>query len=252
MNLNLIPIPKDNVPTTMKILQKYSRSSLAVIYDSLDENREAKMLVQKYVENVRDFTAAFTESVDFFQIVSKLPTAEHTRQVTDILAKIKLSKMDKVLVYANSDDVDMFLSIAKMMQMTGEDYTWILPWNVGRSMETLPYKTMILRPKNTTKTENLFLDALEVIGRGFNDYCKDRTTWSIPSFGCFDSSDHEFGETFFRYSKSLIIHYKTQRKIITETGFNTTIKHFHKLKDECHCALTFVLAAFYGSTMQWG
>lgn len=234
MKLNLIPIPKDNVPTTMKILLKYSWSSLAVIYDSLDENIEAKMLIQKHVQNAREFgTTAFTESIDFFQIDLELSTSDHTRQVTDILAKIKLSKTDKILVYANADDVDTFLSIAKMMQMTGEDCTWILPWNMRRNMETLPYNTMILKPKNTTKTKNLFLDAFEVISRGFSDYCKEQTTWSIPSFGCFDSSDHEFGETFFRYSLKFIINsLRNARIITTETYFDTTIKHLYKLSQQ--------------------
>ena len=202
MRLNLIPALKDNVPSTMKLLQQYSWSSIAVIYNSLSENSEAKTLVQRHVEGSRNFAAGWTKSITFIKILSGLSTAERTRQAAKVLAKIKLSGINMLVVYASAEEVDLLISIGKMMELTGPNYTWILPWKAQASTTILPFHTMTLRPINMTVTEDLLSDGFDVITRAFQSCHENKTNWNVSFPCCFDTGDQSLGKEFYRYVKA--------------------------------------------------
>ena len=178
MHVNMIPPAKDNVQATTELFQKLKWSSVAVVYNTMNNNMDAMLHYKTKVD--------MKCSVVFFEIISGLSTSSLIRQVAKLLANIKLSMIRNIVVYASDDELRQLFLIGKMMQMTGAQYTWILPWQMTKDLKTLPYNSLTLRPKNMNKIENVWSDSYEVITRGFRE-CRKRKMWKTAlSNNCFN------------------------------------------------------------------
>ena len=179
----MIPSAKDNVQATTEIFQKLKWSSVAVVYNTMKNNVDA-MLSYKTKMNIKCSTV-------FFQIITGLSTSGLIHQVAKLLADIKLSMIHNIVVYASDDELSQLFLIGDMMQMTGSQYTWILPWQMKKDLDTLPHNSLALRPKNMNKVKNVWSDSYEVITRSFREYRKKKRVWrTAQSNNCFNLTNN--------------------------------------------------------------
>lgn len=137
--------------------------------------------------------------IKLYQLSSDVPSHRRTREVAKVLANIKILKINTLVVYFDQENLSEVLTLGAMMQMTGGEYKWILPWENAQSNISLPSHAFMLQPKNSTGfPENILLDAIELVKQGFRSYTDKFTKDSVPFVNCFDSASSSFGEEFYR------------------------------------------------------
>jgi hypothetical protein len=150
-------------------------------------------------EELKHLNTSTYQDVKFYHLISGLSSKKRTQAVAKILAKIRKLNIHNLVFYVDQEDLEEFFTLGEMMQMTGSKYRWILPRRSKPSGVYLPVNTLLLQPKNSTKLQNIFDDAIHLINQTFRSFIKHYE--DVPHMRCFDKLNSSFGEKFHRFIK---------------------------------------------------